>query len=395
MDVSQAWYDWCLAVAPDDENTVYWGAIELFRGKRSSASWRWQNISSRSSGDSIHPDQHHLAFDPSDPQTVYACNDGGIFRSNDGGRGWESLNVGLSITEFEFLAQLEAEDDWLIGGTQDNGTLSNAGAGRFEQIGLGDGGDCAAIDGDAPICFHSYYGMWIERAAATGPKAFRWKDASPPHDEETYRALFYPPMDASEGVLAKAGSSVFLSEDAGDNWDEVLLGSIGPNDMASALTIVSQRLLYVGTVEGKLYRITRGAGGWSKARVDELSSPRRGYLSDIVALGTSKVAVLWVSSSHVNGGHVFRSNDGGVSWTNRSGDLPNIPVNAIVVDPADDKTVYAATDNGVYRTQQAGTTWRDFSNGLPNAVVGDLILHRRKRALRAGTRNRGAWEIDI
>jgi photosystem II stability/assembly factor-like uncharacterized protein len=107
------------------------------------------------------------------------------------------------------------------------------------------------------------------------------------------------------------------------------------------------------------------------------------------------VAVLWVSSSHVNGGHVFRSNDGGVSWTNRSGDLPNIPVNAIVVDPADDKTVYAATDNGVYRTQQAGTTWRDFSNGLPNAVVGDLILHRRKRALRAGTRNRGAWEIDI
>ena len=97
MKLSQAWYDWCLAVAPHDASLVYWGAIDLFRGKRGAGGMVWANISSRSSGDSIHPDQHGLAFDPADPRVVYACNDGGVFRSLDGGEHWQSLNPGLGI----------------------------------------------------------------------------------------------------------------------------------------------------------------------------------------------------------------------------------------------------------------------------------------------------------
>ncbi|MGZ5146790.1 MAG: hypothetical protein ACXWCP_24880, partial [Burkholderiales bacterium] len=77
------------------------------------------------------------------------------------------------------------------------------------------------------------------------------------------------------------------------------------------------------------------------------------------------------------------------------GNLPDIPVNALVIDPANTSTLYAATDNGVYRSTDAGKKWIDFSNGLPNALVGDLILHVRRRVLRAGTRNRGCWEVSI
>ena len=66
---SQAWYDWCLAVAPDDPDTVFVGATELFRGHPSSrGGWSWKNIASRRKGDSIHPDQHCVVFDPSDPE---------------------------------------------------------------------------------------------------------------------------------------------------------------------------------------------------------------------------------------------------------------------------------------------------------------------------------------
>ena len=226
MDTSQAWYDWCLAVAPNDVNLVIWGAIELYRGKRSAGSLTWSNISSRTSGDSIHPDQHHLAFDPSDAATLYACNDGGLFRSVDAGTHWESLNPGLAITEFEFLAQLESDSAWLIGGTQDNGTLGDAGAGRWDQIALGDGGDCGAADGASPLCFHSYYGMWIERAPAKGPNAFQWEDASPPASEN-YPALFYPPMDVRGKIISKAGSTVFVSPDWGKTWTEVMLPTSG------------------------------------------------------------------------------------------------------------------------------------------------------------------------
>lgn len=393
LDTSQAWYDWCLAVAPDDENVLYWGAIELYRGRRTAGKFQWTNISSRTAGDSIHPDQHALVFDPAAPGVLYACNDGGVFRSPDGGDHWQSCNPGLGITEFEFLAQLESDPTWLVGGTQDNGTLGNAGAGHWDQIALGDGGDCGAADGASPVCYHSYYGMWIDRAPATGPNAFAWQDVSPPVPDD-YPALFYPPMDVLGKLLCKAGKTVFVSADAGASWTEIPLPTSGAArpDLVSAVTIVGPAEILVGTVAGKVYRIASGAGGWAHAAAQPLGSPRAGFVSDLVPGGAG---VLWASCSVLGGAHVFRSTDGGQTWSDRSGNLPVLPVNALVVDPAHPDTVYAATDHGVYRSVDAGAAWTDFSNGLPNVIVGDLILHTGARLLRAGTRSRGAWQVAI
>jgi photosystem II stability/assembly factor-like uncharacterized protein len=92
---------------------------------------------------------------------------------------------------------------------------------------------------------------------------------------------------------------------------------------------------------------------------------------------------------------VFRSLDGGKTWVDRSGNLPDTAVNAIVVDPKNARAVYLATDHGVYRSSNAGVSWSRFGNGLPNAIVGDLILHAGTRVLRAGTRGRGAWELSL
>lgn len=395
MDVSQAWYDWCFAVSPKDPNLVYWGAIELYRGTRSPGKFSWSNISSRPSGDSIHPDHHHIEFDPADKQTLYACNDGGLFRSPDNGKTWQSLNAGLGIAEFEFLAQLEGADTWLIGGTQDNGTLAYDNAKEWDQIALGDGGDCAAIDAAQAVCFHSYYGMWVERAAALGSQAFRWADVSP-IDDADYPALFYPPMELCGRVIVKAGKSVFVSEDAGTTWAEVLLptSNDADPDVASALAVVGSRDVYVGTAQGNMYRLTRASGGWKNAAVKSLKRPRAGYISDIVVPGAAG-GTLWATCSTFSGAHVFLSTNGGSTWSNRTGNLPDIPVNALVVDPANLKHLYAATDNGVYRSTDGGLKWIDFSNGLPNALVGDLVFHVRLRLLRAGTRNRGCWEVKI
>ena len=396
MDVSQAWYDWCFAVATDDPDFVCWGAIELYRGTRGSGKLDWSKISSRSKGDSIHPDQHHVEFDPNDSRTLYVCNDGGLFRSPDRGATWQSLNIGLGITEFEFLSQLENEDEWIVGGTQDNGTLAYRGGKHWDQIAEGDGGDCAAIDdAQRPLSFHSFYGMWIERASALGRSAFKWKDVSPV-DDENFPALFYPPMEVCGPVVAKAGKSVFVSDNAGMKWHEVGLPTSNDEkpDIASALAVIGGRDIFVGTERGRMYRITRAASGWAAASVQPLASPRSGYISDIVVPGAADGAV-WATCSTFGGAHVFRSVNGGGSWSNRTGNLPDIPVNALVSDPANPDHLYAATDNGVYRSTDAGARWLDFSNGLPNALVGDLVFHARLRLLRAGTRNRGCWEVKI
>jgi photosystem II stability/assembly factor-like uncharacterized protein len=228
-----------------------------------------------------------------------------------------------------------------------------------------------------------------------GSGAFQWTNVSPPFSNG-YPALFYPPMDVLGSLIAKAGHTVFVSADSGSSWDEVILPSSGqdPPDLASAISIASPTRMYVGMVSGALYRISRGSSGWGSPTVVELTSPRRAFVSDIVVLGSSGQEI-WTSCSEFGPGRVFRSQDGGVTWSNRSGDLPNIPINAIVVDPSDHQIVYAASDHGVYRTSNSGANWSDFSNGLPNAVVGDLILHEKDRLLRAGTRSRGAWEVGI
>ena len=396
MDTSQAWYDWCLTVSPHDPALLYWGAIELFRGKRGASGFTWTTISSRSNGDSIHPDQHFVCVDATDPRVVYACNDGGVFRSADGGDHWQSLNPGLGITEFEFLAQLESQPTWLLGGTQDNGTLTHANALRWDQIALGDGGDCASVDrGAASICYHSYYDMPIERAPALGAQAFAWAEVSPP-TPRGYAALFYPPLEARGSVLAKAGSTLWVSGDEGTQWSEVALptSADADPDLATALAIQDDNTIFVGTQAGRLYRVTRAASGWGAARVASLGALGSGYVSDIAVVGAAG-RTLWASCSQIGGAHVFRSTNGGTTWANRSGNLPDIAVNALVVDPKNTKVVYAATDSGVWRTRNSGSTWSDFSNGLPNVIVGDLVLHAASRVLRAGTRARGAWELSL
>jgi hypothetical protein len=85
----------------------------------------------------------------------------------------------------------------------------------------------------------------------------------------------------------------------------------------------------------------------------------------------------------------------GKSFVDRSGTLPDMAVNALVVDPKNTSRVFLATDRGVWQTRNSGTTWSEFNNGLPNVIVGDLVLHRATRRLRAGTRSRGAWELDL
>ena len=102
----QAWYDWFLAVAPDRDTQIYCGAIEVHRGDLSGTTWTWRNLTNKATtGDSIHPDQHAIAFEPGNPNTIYVGNDGGLYRSPDRGITWHHCNNGLVISEFEYLAQ--------------------------------------------------------------------------------------------------------------------------------------------------------------------------------------------------------------------------------------------------------------------------------------------------
>jgi hypothetical protein len=392
VSTGQAWYDWFLAVAPDRDTQVYCGAIEVHRGDLSGSTWTWRNLSNKgSSGDSIHPDQHAIAFEPGRPDTIYVGNDGGLYRSGDRGITWRHCNNGLVISEFEYLAQYYGSSRWLIGGTQDNGSQRWTGSQVWDHVADGDGGDCGVNRTIPRTVFHTYYGMSPERSTTAGNfGSWNWIAPPVPAGEGS---PFYPPFECSASggdTIAIAGDALYVSRNSGTAWTRLALPAGG---RSSALYIPNVDNVFVGTTDGRIFRTRWTGAAW--AAPTALTTPRANASVSDLHVDPTNLSRMWATHRTVGGGRVFSSTDGGSAWTDRTAGLPGLPINAIEIDPWNRNRIWVAADLGVYQSQDGGASWTDFSNGLPNMYVGDLVFHPHARVLRAGTRNRGVWEIPV
>jgi photosystem II stability/assembly factor-like uncharacterized protein len=401
LDVGQASYDWFVAAPPEAPDVVYLGSKELVRGRRDGGEWHWSDVSSRpGGGDSIHPDQHVLAFDVRMPGVIYAGNDGGIFRSPDAGDSWQPLNAGLAISEVEYIAQRPADPDWILAGLQDNGTVrTRTGGGSWEQVAKGDGGDCAVNAENPDVCYHTNYYISLSRSDRGGdpdpppPARPFWQRVTPPNTGlDRFQQLFYPPLEVNGDVVAIGGEVVCITSDAGVTWAQVPLPPIaGRPSTASALAVPAKDRIFAGTVLGDIFEIDRGGWGGVPAL---LTRPLAGNVSDLLIDLRSTPHLYWATYSTIPGS-VFLSVDGGAHWIDRSGDLPTSPVNAIVADPSNPNRFWVACDLGVYKSQDAGGHWSLFGVDLPNALAVDLLFHEPSRRLRVATRSRGLWEVVV
>jgi hypothetical protein len=382
INVNQAWYDWYVAATPNKKGQVYLGAIDGYRGDLVGSTWRWTDITTQGNR-SIHPDQHCLAFAPNSSRTVYAGNDGGVFRSTNSGASWKARNRTLGITEIEYLGSDPTTAHWLMAGTQDNGTIRFRGSPVWDHIADGDGGDCGVNNLNPNEIFHSFYGVSLQRSANKGNT---WTNLSPP----AMGALFYPPVEVFGTTVGIGGVSLDVSRNSGTSWTTVSLG-LASGDVASAMDIPDPNTIFIGTRTGRVLKVSWGGSSWTKT---VLTSPAPRYISCItVDPGTPKR--LWVTLSQPGGGLVYRSDNTGSTWVNCTAGLPAIPMNSVAVDTANSKHVWVAADVGVYESTNLGGTWAGFSNGLPNAMAADLVFHKKDRVLFCATRNRGAWVIAV
>ena len=105
-----------------------------------------------------------------------------------------------------------------------------------------------------------------------------------------------------------------------------------------------------------------------------------------------------------NPGHVFRStcdvNCASFTWADKTGNLPDIPVDSIIVNPNFPNQVFAGTDFGLYFTDNitaASPTWFKFVNGIPSTMIWDMQIDRGATTLSVWTRSRGAyvWPLPL
>lgn len=97
-------------------------------------------------------------------------------------------------------------------------------------------------------------------------------------------------------------------------------------------------------------------------------------------------------------GHLFQvtcqDTCGSFVWADKTGNLPDIPVDSVIVNPKWPQQVFAGTDFGLYFTDDitaASPVWSRFENGLPHAMIWDMAIDRGSTTLSVWTRSRGAW----
>jgi hypothetical protein len=391
IGIGQAWYDWYVAATPNDANEVYLGEIAGYRGKLSGATWTWTAIVTNGAN-SIHPDQHCLTFSPASSATIFAGNDGGIYRSTNKGASWTALNKGLGITEIEYMGSSPFVWDELIAGTQDNGTIRHSpGASTiWDHIADGDGGDCGIKQTTPNIRYHSFYNATLQRSTAAVPSVSSWTNLVPPPSASS---LFYPPVEVADLTVVIGGAPLIyaLNGDTATSASFLTL-ALPAGFTPSAMRALTPTEFLVGATSGALVRVIFVGATPS---VTTLTTPRSAYMS-CIAIDPSNPNRYWVTYSQIGGGRVYRSDNRGVSWTDCTRPaLPNIPMNAVLVDPANYKRVFVAADVGVYESTDLGASWAVYGTGLPNAIAADLLLHAQDRRLVCGMRNRGAWATTI
>jgi uncharacterized protein (TIGR03437 family) len=178
---------------------------------------------------------------------------------------------------------------------------------------------------------------------------------------------------------------VWRSFDGGENWSPI------SNQLTSGyLTALSVpaggRIIYAGTSDGRVYT-TLDLVNW----VPGAGLPNRVITSVMVDPRAPTRAYCTVSG--FGSGHVYRTQDGGITWADISGNLPDAPANSIVVDPQG--PLYVATDVGVFRSDDGGATWSSFNLGLPNSFVTALAIDTTSRTLFAGTYGRGIYQVSL
>jgi uncharacterized repeat protein (TIGR01451 family) len=453
----QCFYDNVIEVDPTNPNVVFAagqfdygiGSGGVFRSDDGGATWK--NL-----GWDQHPDFHALAFNPANTAQVLVGSDGGVWSSNDrGGRPnasdplqavtWVNLNgtvnpasagiiarSNLAIAQFTSIATVPQipptapGSGRFWGGTQDNGTLRKTGGTgqQWFDVASGDGGQVlvdhtadACVLGPACYVYGTYFNVSPYRYTDGGN--FFTNQFLRNGLNTSDRSDFYPPFVLNRNNVNQLFFGTYRlyridnakAPSVGDiRWKtisgDLTSGCVGTapngarNCTISAIGVGGGQAVYTGSLDGLIYMSTDAQVNddptWRRVDKDR-DLPERPVSA--FAVDRSNYRVAYAAFNGFNAatkgqpGHVFRTWDGGKRWTDISGNLPDNPVNSLILDPAYPNTLYAGTDVGAFVTYNGGTDWFALGTGFPLVAIWQLDLDPAHRVLAAGTHGRGAYDL--
>lgn len=388
------WYFGQVRVDPNDATRVFVMGVPLYRSENGGSSWSEVAMSD-------HVDHHAMAFDPFDPDRILEGNDGGLYVSANNGDSWTKL-YDQPTNQFYAIEVDYQNPQRLYGGTQDNGTLRTmtGAADDYDRILGGDGFRCLVDPTDSDVIFAEYQNGYLYRstdnaqswdAIYTGISGGDRKNWSTPYVME--------PGDPQ--TMYYGTQRVWKTTNAGDSWS-IISGDLTNGDQGAgfgtittlAVAPADTDVILAGTDDSNVWITTNGGGNWTNVSG---SLPYRWVTR--VAFDPTDADICYVTFSGLRWddemSHIYRSTSGGASWSDISGNLPDSPINCMLVNPLDPGMLFVGSDVGLYYSTDTGATWQVLGNGIPLVSTYDLIVHPPTNTLFAGTYARSIWSLDL
>ncbi len=394
----QGWYDLPIGVDPSDSDTVYMGAVDMFRTTDAGDTITKQTFWNPGAGQvplHVHADHHVIEFDPDDSSIVYIGTDGGIYKSTDGGSTFTSLNNNLRVAQYYGIYP-NAAGTRAIGGTQDNGTHFYFGDQNiWIEFAGGDGTFVAWDQQDENFMYGA-----TPNAALYGSSDGGASTANMVLPDVT-GALFVSPftIDPGNGNRFIIGTdNVFFTSNlrslAGATWVDDS-GTLDSSVSATTISPLNGSHAYAGTVGGRIYRTTTlGSGGWSD--VTDAAMPSSDVTWVEVDPHDATGDTLYATFADYGSDRLWKSTDGGATWTSIHGDLPDIPLFSVRVDPTDPDRLFLGGELGLFTTAdntRGGFSWDHYDYGMAWTRVVQLYF-TGDDVLWLGTHGRGIFRAQ-
>lgn len=407
----QGWYDLIVKVSPDDEDVVLVGGLNVFRTTDGGANWVQMFDGDRRKSSYlqyVHVDQHEMLFKSAD--TVLLGNDGGIYRCDDilaDTPYFYSINKNYNVTQF-YACDIDAKvgSTFVIGGTQDNGSLGSESAGiaEYRQLSWADGSYCNIDHQDGEIFYtttqyrrlyrnnHGVIDTLTNDNIVNNNTLFINPIEMDPNDPELLYQL------TNRGLWRLPKSRTAKAED----WEKACrnFGSFS----AIAISKSAPNTVFLGrTTGGVIYRIDNA--NTSPDNFLPINCDPSGFLPDAychsIYVDSEDVNHVVVTYSNYGVESVWETKDimsGNPTWVSHEGDLPDIPIRWGLLHPGDKSVCYLATEAGVMMTEKlegSATKWVAVNNGLANLKVNMLRLRENDKTLLAATHGRGMFTGKI
>ncbi|MBX2819400.1 MAG: T9SS type A sorting domain-containing protein [Rhodothermaceae bacterium] len=431
--VSQGGYDLMVKVSPNNPDVVWIGGTNLYRSTDGGSSFTrvggYVNAYSAGLYPNHHPDQHNMAFLPTNPNVVISSHDGGLSMTTnalEANQSWTSLNNGYQTTQFFTVAidpePTSATQNSILGGMQDNGTYTTDAFDAntdWDQIFSGDGSFAAIVPGGETIYVSAqegfvfrFVGNTFTNVAPAGASDFLF-----------ITPFVLDPNDANVMYIA-AGNDVwrnsnlsaipdFSNDPTNVGWSALSNASGSSGFIVTALGVPNQsataNVMYFGeTLDSEnnpatnLIRVNDPANNGAGENITPTGVTPGSWTSSIVINEIDELEMM-VTYSNYGVPSVFHTSDGGQTWNNVEGNLggnsgPSVRWAAIMPTAAGG-TYFLATSIGVFSTSNlngAGTVWEQESpDGMGNVVATMLASRASDGLVVAATHGRGIYSANV